>query len=131
MLWFRHHQAVFIRLAIVLWVLAFGMAASQGCLAQPSHNPATPHVSLSTSQPDDGHDAHTIGCLQYCADTAIAISPSLHLPVLDLASWAFLLLIPVLLILYPASPSAFAFLALQRPAPARPPARLTFVRFND
>lgn len=131
MLWFHRHQPAFMRLAIMLWVLAFGMAASQGCLAQPSHNPATPHVSLSTSQHDDGHDAHATGCLQYCADSAIAISPSLHLPVLDLAGWAFLLLIPALLILYPASPSAFAFLALQRPAPARPPARLSFVRFND
>lgn len=130
MFWFRHHQAAFMRFAIVLWVLAFGMAASQGCLAQPSHNPATPHVSLNTLQHDDGHDTHTIGCLQYCADTAIAISPSLHLPVLDLASWAFLLLVPTLL-LYPTKPSAFAFLALQRPAPARPPARLTFVRSND
>ena len=130
MFWFRHHQAAFMRLAIVLWVLAFGMAASQGCLAQPSHNPATPHVSLNTSQHDAGHDAHAIGCLQHCADTAIAISPSLHLPVLDLASWAFLLLVPTLLS-YPTKPSAFAFLALQRPAPARPPARLTFVRFND
>ena len=130
MFWFRHHQATFMRLAIVLWVLAFGMAASQGCLAQPSHNPATPHVSLSTSQHDDGHDAHATGCLQYCADTAIAISPSLQLPVLDLASWAFLLLVCALL-LYPTKPSGFAFLALQRPAPARPPARLIFVRFND
>lgn len=130
MLWFRHHQPAFMRLAIVLWVLAFGMAATQGCLAQPSHNPATPHVSLSTSQHDNGHDAHTIGRLQYCADTAIAISPSLHLPVLDLASWAFLLLVPALL-LYSTKPSAFAFLALQRPAPAKPPARLIFVRFND
>lgn len=128
MFWFRHHQAAFMRLAIVLWVLAFGMAVSQGCLAQPSHNPATPHVSLNTH--DDGHDAHTIGCLQYCTDSAIAISPSLHLPELDLFSWMFLLLIPALL-LYSTKPSAFAFLALQRPAPARPPARLIFVRFND
>lgn len=119
------------RLAIVLWALAFGMAGTQGCLAQPSHNPATPHVSLNTSQHDDGHDAHSIGCLQYCADAAIAVSPSLHLQTFDLPSWTFLLLIPALLILYHANPSAFAFFALRRPTPAGPPARLIFVRFND
>lgn len=131
MFWFRHRQPTFIRLAIVLWVLAFGVAATQGCLALPSHDQATPHVSLNTAQDDDSHDAHTLGCLQHCADTAIAVSPSQHLPVLDLASWAFLLLIPALLILYPATSSAFAFLALRRPTPAGPPARLIFVRFND
>ncbi|MBP5956072.1 hypothetical protein ICA16_10400 [Pseudomonas anatoliensis] len=131
MLWFRHRQPTFIRLAIVLWVLAFGLAATQGCLAQPSHNPATTHVSLITTQDQDSHDAHALGCLQHCADTAIAVSPSLHLQIFDLFSWTLLLLIPALLILYPANPSAFAFLALRRPVPARPPARLIFVRFND
>ncbi len=131
MSWFRHRQATFLRLAIVLWVLAFGIAATQGCLALPSHNPTTHHVSLNTAQNDDSHDAHTLGCLQYCADSAIAVSPSLQLQAFDLSSWTFLLLIPALLILYPATPSAFAFLALRRPVPARPPARLIFVRFND
>ena len=131
MFWFRHRQPAFIRLAIVLWVLAFGLAATQGCLVQPSHNPATTHVSLNTAQDHDSHDTHALGCLQHCADTAITVSPSLHLQIFDLFSWTFLLLLPALLILYPASPSAFAFLALQRPAPARPPARLSFVSFND
>jgi hypothetical protein len=128
---FRHHQPAFMRLAIVLWVLAFGMAASQGCLAQPSHNPATTHMSLSTAKDDDIHDAYTLGCLQHCADTAIAVSPSLHPQTFDLSSWTFLLLIPALLILYPANLSAFAFLTLRRPTPAGPPARLIFVCFND
>ena len=131
MFWFRHRQPTFIRLAIVLWVLAFGLAATQGCLVQPSHNPATTHVSLITTQDHDSHDAHALGCLQHCADTAIAVSPSLHLQIFDLFSWTLLLLIPALLILYPANPSAFAFLALRRPVPARPPARLIFVRSND
>jgi hypothetical protein len=131
MFWFRHHLLTFIRLAFVLWVLAFGLAATQGCLAQPSLNPATTHVSLNTAQDHDSHDAHALDCLQHCADAAIAISPSLHLKIFDLSSWTFLLLIPALLILYPANPFAFAFLALRRPAPARPPVRLIFVRFND
>ena len=131
MFWFRHRQPAFIRLAIVLWVLAFGLAASQGCLAQTSHNPATTHVSLNTAQDQDSHDAHALDCLQHCADAAIAVSPSLHLQIFDLFSWTFLLLLPALLILYPANPSAYAFLALGRPVPARPPARLIFVRFND
>ncbi|MGH8394343.1 MAG: hypothetical protein ACRESN_19085, partial [Pseudomonas sp.] len=104
---------------------------TQGCLAQPSHNPAITHVSLITTQDHDSHDAHALGCLQHCADAAIAVSPSLHLQIFDLFSWTLLLLIPALLILYPANPSAFAFLALRRPVPARPPARLIFVRFND
>jgi hypothetical protein len=130
MFWFRHRQPTFIRLAIVLWVLAFGLAAAQGCLVQPSHNPAT-HVSLNIAQDHDSHDTHALGCLQHCADAAIAVSPSLHLQIFDLFSWTFLLLLPALLILYPANPSAFAFLALRRPVPATPPARLIFVRFND
>ncbi|VVM84808.1 hypothetical protein PS662_05677 [Pseudomonas fluorescens] len=131
MFWFRHRQPTFIRLAVVLWVLAFGLAATQGCLVQPSHNPATTHVSLNTPQDNESHDAHALGCLQHCADAAIAVSPSLHLQTFDLFSWTLLLLIPALLILYPANPSAFAFLALRSPVPARPPARLIFVRFND
>lgn len=131
MFWFRHRQPTLIRLAVVLWVLAFGLAATQGCLAQPSHNPATTHVSLITAQDHDSHDAHALGCLKHCADASIAVSPSLHLQIFDLSSWTFLLLLPALLILYPANPSAFAFLALRRPVPARPPARLIFVRFND
>ncbi|NUT88416.1 hypothetical protein HNO91_18425 [Pseudomonas corrugata] len=131
MFWFRHRQPAFLRLAIVLWVLAFGLAAAQGCLVQPSHNPATTHASLNTAQDDDGHEAHAVGCLQHCADAAIAVSPSLHLQILDLFSWPLLFLIPALLIFYPATPSAFAFLALRRPVPASPPVRLIFVRLND
>lgn len=130
MFWFRYHQSAFIHLAIVLWVLAFGMAATQGCLTQPSHTPATTHVSLNTAQDDDSHDAHPLGCIEHCADAAIAVSPSPHVQLSDLSIWTFLLLIPALLIFYPATPSAFAFLALRHPAPARPPARLIFVRFN-
>ncbi|TNF80364.1 hypothetical protein FGE05_21610 [Pseudomonas sp. ICMP22404] len=131
MFWFRHRQPALLRLAIVLWVLAFGLAAAQGCLVQPSHNPATTHASLNTAQDDDGHEAHAVGCLQHCADAAIAVSPSLHLQILDLFSWPLLFLIPALLIFYPATPSAFAFLALRRPVPASPPVRLIFVRLND
>ncbi|MGV8920590.1 MAG: hypothetical protein ACOH2R_22825 [Pseudomonas sp.] len=131
MFWFRHRQPAFIRLAIVLWVLAFGLAATQGCLAQPSHNPATTHASLNTTQDHNSHDAQTLGCLQHCVDTAIAVSPSLHLQMFDLSSWTILFVTSALLILYPANLSAFAFLALRRPVPARPPARLIFVRFND
>ncbi|MDY7568096.1 hypothetical protein QN400_22615 [Pseudomonas sp. RTC3] len=130
MFWFRYHQSAFMRFAIVLWVLAFGLAATQGCLTQPSHNPATTHVSLNTVQDDDSHDAHPLGCIEHCADAAIAVSPSQHLQLFDLSSWTFLLLIPALLIFYPVNSSAFAFLALRRPAPARPPARLIFVRFT-
>lgn len=128
MFWFRHRQPTFIRLTIVLWVLAFGLAATQGCLAQPSHNPATTHVSLITAQVHDSHGAHALGCLKHCADAAIAVSPSLHLQIFDLFSWTFLLLIPALVILYPANPSAFAFLTSRRPVPARLPVRLIFVR---
>ncbi|MGK3120109.1 hypothetical protein QZH44_04630 [Pseudomonas corrugata] len=131
MFWFRHRQPAFLRLAIVLWVLAFGLAAAQGCLVQPSHNPATTHASLNTAQDDDGHEAHAVGCLQHCADAAIAVSPSLPFQILDLFSWPLLFLIPALLIFYPATPSAFAFLALRRPVPASPPVRLIFVRLND
>lgn len=50
MYWFRHRQPRFIRLAIVLWLLAFGLAPSQGCLVLPEHNPATSHASLNTAQ---------------------------------------------------------------------------------
>lgn len=131
MFWFRHRRPPFIRLALVLWVLTFGLTATQGCLVQPSHNSATTHVSLNTAQDHDSQDAHALGCLQHCADAAIAVSPSIHLQIFDLFSWTFLFLIPALLILSPANPSAFAFLALRRPVPARPPARLIFVRFND
>ncbi|WP_248804415.1 hypothetical protein [Pseudomonas sp. MWU13-2100] len=131
MYWFRHRQPRFIRLAIVLWVLAFGLAATQGCLALPEHNPATPHVSLDTVSDGDSHDAHTLGCLQHCADTAITLSLSSHLQAFDLFSWTLLLLIPALLMRSPATLSAFPFLVLRRLAPARPPARLIFVRLND
>ncbi len=128
---FKKYSYQVIRLAFVLWVLAFGLAATQGCLAQPSLNPASTHVSLNTAQDHYNHEAPALNCLQHCADAAIAISPSLHLKIFDLSSWTFLLLLPALLILYPATPSAFAFLALRRPVTARPPARLIFVRFND
>ncbi|MNO89138.1 hypothetical protein D3C76_806130 [compost metagenome] len=130
MFWFRHRQPTLIRLAIVLWVLAFGLAAGQGCLTHPSQSPATSHASLNTTQEHDSQDARTFGCLQHCADTAIAVS-LLHLLMSVLTSWIFLLLPPALLILYLAKPSALAFLALRHPVPARPPARLIFVRFND
>ncbi|WP_191486930.1 hypothetical protein [Pseudomonas sp. FEN] len=131
MSWFRHRQATFIRLAIVLWLLAFGLAASQGCLVLPEHNPATTHVSLNIAQDGASHDAHASGCLQHCADTAIAVSPSPHLQAFDLFSWSLLLLIPALLMLYPATLSVCPFLVLRRLAPAKPPARLIFVRLND
>lgn len=132
MFWFRYRQPTFIRLAIVLWVLAFGLSASQGCLAQPIHNPATTHASLNTTQDHNGQNDRSLGCLQHCADAAIAVSPSLHLQMFDLSSWTFLLLIPALLILYP-SPLRFCFSCITAPCASQtacPPDFRPFQRLN-
>ncbi|KJH77605.1 hypothetical protein UB23_07470 [Pseudomonas sp. ES3-33] len=131
MFWFRHRHPAFIGLTIVLWAIAFDLAASLGCLAQPSQTPATAQALMSTVHNHESYDAHAPACLQHCADAVIAVSPSLHLQIFELSSWMFLFLIPALLILYPSNPCAFAFLVLRRPMPARRPTRLIFVRFND
>lgn len=74
---------------------------------------------------------HASGCLKHCADAAKAISPTSQIPTLDLASLALALLLPAMMLLNSAQTITFAALALKRPAPSGPPARLIFVRFND
>lgn len=129
MTWFRNRLPQLIRLALVLWLLAFAVAAGQGCLSQPSHDPGASHALFEHIEPDHGHAAHASGCLQFCEDTSVSLLSSLSLLSLGHALWAVLLL-PALLIVA-RSTSPFAFLALQLPAPSAPPARLRFVRFND
>lgn len=131
MYWVRHHRRSFMRFTLAVWVLALWMAAFQGCLVQPDHNLAASHNTLFAAPHADDHASHASGCLQHCADAAVAISPSLHIPTLDIFSWAILLLLPALALLNPANISTFAFLALRHRASPGPPARLLFVRFND
>jgi len=57
--------------------------------------------------------------------------PHRRSPTVDLATLALALLLPAMLLLNPAQTITFAALALKRPAPPGPPARLIFVRFND
>lgn len=130
MLWFRTHRPVLVRLAFALWLLAFGVAASQGCLTQPSHDRAAAHATAPTGALDHSHAQHASGCLQHCEDSSVALNPAQDRPAFDPAIWAVLWLLPALS-LSVATASPFAFLALRRPAPPRPPARLSFVRFND
>lgn len=130
MFWFRTYLPQLIRLALVLWLLAFALAVSQGCLSQPPHDLAVPHAVVGATEHDDGHARHASGCLQYCADHSTALSPSLQVPPFEQVLWVTVLLLPVIF-LSAVSPAPFAFLALQLPAPPRPPARLRFVRYND
>lgn len=129
--WFRQHSSYLVRLTLAVWGLALLVATLQGCLVQPLHELAAPHDTPLAAQHADEHRAHASGCLQHCADTAVAISPALQLPTLDIFSWAFLLLLPALALLPSANISTVAFLALRRRVPPGPPARLLFVRFND
>lgn len=131
MYWFRRHRQRLLRLTLVVWVLAVTVMAIQGCLVQPNHTIAAPH---NTEQyVVDDHALHASGCLQNCEDTATALKPVLQVPALDPIQWAALLLLTaaVFMVLNPEEKSSFAALALKRPAPPRPPVRLTFVRSND
>lgn len=130
MFWFRTYLPQLIRLALVLWLVAFVVAVSQGCLSQPPHDLALPHEDVGAIGHADDHARHTSGCLQYCADHSTALSPSLQVPPFEHALWVAVLLLSVMC-LSAVSPAPFAFLALQLPAPPRPPARIRFVRYND
>ncbi|MBX9754590.1 MAG: hypothetical protein K2X80_07530 [Pseudomonadaceae bacterium] len=129
--WFRQQRHFLMRLTLAVWLLALLVATAQGCLVQPLHDQAAPHDSVLATQQAEQHSAHASGCLQHCADAAVAISPTLHLLSLDLFSWALLLLLPALTLLNPTNSATCDFLALRRRVPPRPPARLLFVRFND
>lgn len=128
MVWFRTHQSLLVRLALALWLLACGLAASQGCLSLPRHDPSATHGTYAAGHVA-GHAAHATGCLQFCADSASALSPSPGLPGLDPAAYGTWLPLSLLL-LSAVAPALFASLVLLRPAPPRPPARLRFVRLN-
>lgn len=129
MYWFRQHQRDLLRLTLAGWLLALLVVAFQGCLVRSDHNLTLPHHALSVEQVADDHALHASGCLQHCEATASAINPASQNLMPDLSSWAILWLPALLLV--SGAPSRFAFLALRRPAPSEPPARLLFVRFND
>lgn len=130
MSWFRTHHRALLRIALVLWALAFGIAASHGCLSYPTHDPAIAHVEASASPHDQSHRLHASGCLQFCEDSSTAPPLSLGHMSLVQVSWILLLILPTLFL--PAViPTRFSALAVHLPAPPRPPARLSFVRFND
>ncbi|WP_207265750.1 hypothetical protein [Pseudomonas sp. GW101-3H06] len=131
MYWFRQHYRNLLRLTLGAWVLAVIVTAFHGCLVQPEHNLTATHTSLSTLQQSDDHALHASGCLKYCEDAVKAISPASKIPIVDLTGSALALLLPAILLLTLTQPVAFAALALRRPAPLGPPARLLFVRFND
>jgi len=131
MYWFRRHYRNLMRLTLGVWVLAVIVTAFHGCLVQPEHNLAATHATLSTLQQLDDHALHANGCLKHCEDAVKAISPASKIPTVDLASLALALLLPAILLLTLTQPIAFPALALRRPAPSGPPARLIFVRFND
>lgn len=130
MFWFRHHQRSLLRLTLGVWLLAVLVTAFQGCLVQPDHRLTAEHKTFATMQQEDGHALHASGCLQHCKDAAQAVSSKVPMPTASLASLAILLL-PILILFNPAEIFTFAALALRRPAPSGPPARLIFVRFND
>ncbi|MCG8910908.1 hypothetical protein [Pseudomonas sp. DP-17] len=130
MTWFRNHQRTLLRMALVLWVLAFGVAASHGCLSYAEHDPALAHTDVSVSLEGHAHQLHASGCLQFCDDSASALNLAPGYLPFDQALWVLLLTLPVLFL--PAIiPPRFGALATHLPAPLRPPARLSFVRFND
>lgn len=131
MRWFHHHLQTLARLAFAVWLLAFAVAAIQGCLVQPGHDLATPHNPFTAPQQVNEHALHASGCLKHCADAAATVGQSVQTPSFDLSGWAILLLLPALLLLHTSGTPAIAFSALRRPAPPGPPARLSFVRFND
>ncbi|WP_046383462.1 hypothetical protein [Pseudomonas veronii] len=131
MYWFRHHYRDLLRLTLGVWVLAVIVTVFHGCLVQPQHSLSATHETPSTLQQVDEHALHASGCLKHCADAAKAISPTSQIPTLDLATLALALLLPAMLLLNSSQTITFAALALKRPAPSGPPARLIFVRFND
>lgn len=131
MYWFRHHYRNLLRLTLGVWVLAVIVTVFHGCLVQPQHSLSATHETPSTLQQVDEHALHASGCLKHCADAAKAISPTSQIPTVDLATLALALLLPAMLLLNLAQTITFAALALKRPAPSGPPARLIFVRFND
>lgn len=130
MYWFRHHYRNLLRLTLGVWVLAVIVTVLHGCLVQPQHSLGATHETPSMLQQVDEHALHASGCLKHCADAAKAISPASQISILDLASLALALLLPAML-LNPAQTLTIAALALKRPTPSGPPARLIFVRFND
>lgn len=130
MIWFRNHQRALLHIALVLWALAFGVAASHGCLSYPSHDPAVTHADISASLDGSAHKLHASGCLQFCDDSASALNLSPGHLSLDQVFWVLLLTFPALF-LPTVIPPRFGALAMHLPAPPRPPARLSFVRFND
>ena len=131
MYWFRHHYRNLLRLTLGVWVLAVIVTVFHGCLVQSQHSLSATHETPSTLQQVDEHALHASGCLKHCADAAKAISPTSQIPTLDLTSLALALLLPAMMLLNSAQTITFAALALKRPAPSGPPARLIFVRFND
>ena len=130
MIWFRSHQRALLRMALVLWALAFGVPASNGCLSYPVHDLALAHADIPTSLHDSAHQLHASGCLQFCEDSASALNPAPSHLLLEQAFWGTLLALPFLF-LTAVIPMRFGALAIRLPAPPRPPARLSFVRFND
>lgn len=131
MYWFRHHYHTLLRFTLGVWVLAVIVTVFHGCLVQSEHSLSATHEASFSLQQGDEHALHASGCLQHCADAAKAISPVSQISTLDLASLALALLFSTMMLLNPARTITFAALALKRPAPSRPPARLIFVRFND
>lgn len=131
MYWFRHHYRNLLRLTLGVWVLTVILMVFHGCLVQSEHSLSATHETPSMLQEVDEHALHASGCLKHCADAAKAINPASQIPTLDLASLALALLLPAMLMLSPDQTTTFAELALKRPTPSGPPARLIFVRFND
>ncbi|MFC5698415.1 hypothetical protein ACFPU0_23075 [Pseudomonas sp. GCM10022186] len=116
-------------MALVLWLLAFGLAASHGCLSYPPHDPVFTHAEVLASTHDQSHQLHASGCLQFCEDGASTLNLSPGNVSFDLGSWV-LLILPAFL-LSAVIPPRFGARAIHLPAPPRPPARLSFVRFDD
>lgn len=115
------------RLALALWLAAFALAATQGCLSQPPHDLGSSHTT-SLIEHADGHAQHASGCLQFCEDGASTLTPSPLQPLPDIQWSAPLFLLPALLLAPRLSP---AFFALSLPTPAPPPVWLSFLRRND
>ncbi|WP_137887234.1 hypothetical protein [Pseudomonas sp. 2FE] len=128
---FRQHLHMLLRLALAMWVVAFSVATVQGCLVLPSHDLPAPHNQFANPQQFDEHALHANGVLQHCADASSTVSPAIQASAFDLAGWIILLALPVLLLLDIQGPPASVFSPCRRPAPPGPPARLSFVRFND
>ncbi|AIL61701.1 hypothetical protein PSAKL28_24960 [Pseudomonas alkylphenolica] len=127
---FRNHQRTLLRMALVLWVLAFGVAASHCCLSYSEHDHALAHTDVSASLEGHTHQLHASGCLQCCDDSVSALNLAPRYLPFGQVLRVLLLTLPVLFL--PAViPPRFGTLAMQRIAPPRPPARLSFVRFND